>query len=210
MKSEPCGNFYFRVKAFIVHTDAAIRQKGIIPMKRAFLTLFCLLLFSYVAAAQIGNAARKPPADPRVKIALDEIGYKYDLTESNNYRLNPIQTEQIGTKPDKTPIYRSQLVYVNSTTETYGSLEIREVWSPAFYSAGPLSAALANRLLRENNSVKFGAWRVEVQEDSGKYLAMFAVQLAADSDAESLRLAIKSVILIADRMEKELTGADDY
>jgi len=179
-------------------------------MKRAVLTLFCLLLFAHAIAAQIGNTARKAPADPRVRVALDEIGYKYDLTENNNYRLNPIQTEQAGTKPDKTPIYRSQLVYVNSTTEKYGTLEIREVWSPAFYSAGPLSAALANRLLRENNSVKFGAWRVEVQEDSGKYLAMFAVQIAADGDAESLRLAIKSVILIADRMEKELTGADDY
>jgi hypothetical protein len=39
---------------------------------------------------------------------------------------------------------------------------------------------------------------------------MFAAQINADSDAESLRLTIKSVILIADRMEKELTNADDY
>ena len=38
----------------------------------------------------------------------------------------------------------------------------------------------------------------------------FAAQIAADSDAQSLRLTIKSVILIADRMEKELTGKDDY
>ena len=35
---------------------------------------------------------------------------------------------------------------------------------------------------------------------------MFAAQIAADSDTEALRLAIKSVMLIADRMEKELTG----
>ena len=179
-------------------------------MTRPILTLFCLCLFITAANAQIGGAPKKQPADPRVKAALDEIGYKYELTENNNYRVIPIETEQTGTKPDGTPIFRSQLVYVNSTTEKYGSLEIREVWSPALYSAGPLSAALANRLLRENNSVKFGAWRVELQSDSGKYLAMFAAQIAATSDAESLRLAIKSVILVADRMEKELTGTDDY
>jgi hypothetical protein len=166
-----------------------------------------------MAAAQLGNAAKKPPADPRVKAALDEIGYKYEMTEDNDYKLVPIQTEQTGTKPDGTPIWRSQLVYVNSNTEKYGTLEIREVLSPAFLSNGPLSAAVANRLLRENNSVKLGSWRLVVintGSNAGKYLAMFAAQIAADSDAESLRLTIKSVILIADRMEKELTGADDY
>lgn len=46
--------------------------------------------------------------------------------------------------------------------------------------------------------------------NAGKYLAMYAAQITANSDAESLRLTIKSVILIADRMEKSVTGADDY
>jgi hypothetical protein len=180
-----------------------------IPMKRAILILFGLFLCVQVVSAQIGNAPRKTPPDPRVKAALEEIGYKYELTEDNDYRLT-IENDQIEKVVNGKTTYRSQLAYVNSNTEKYSSLEIREVWSPAFYSAGPLSAAIANRLLRENNSVKFGAWRVDVQESSGKYLTMFAVQIAADSDAESLRLAIKSVILVADRMEKELTGKDDY
>ena len=179
-------------------------------MKRAILILSCLFLFTQSASAQIGSTARKRPADPRVKVILDELSYKYELTESNNYKLVPIDTEPAGTDPNGKPSYRSQLAYVNSKTEPYGSLEIREVWSPAFYTAGPLSAALANRLLRENNSVKFGAWRVEVEEGTGKYLAIFATQIAANSDTEAVRLAIKSVILIADRMEKELTGKDDY
>jgi hypothetical protein len=180
-------------------------------MKRAALVLSILFLLAHTAQAQIGGAAKKkPPADPRVRLALEQLGYKYELTEENEYRLFPIETEPSGADANGKPTYRSQLVYVNSATEPYGSLEIREVWSPAFYSAGPLTAALANRLLRENNSVKFGAWRVEVQQPSGKYLAMFAAQIAADSDTEALRLAIKSVMLIADRMEKELTGKDDY
>jgi hypothetical protein len=182
-------------------------------MKRSILILFGLFLCAQVAAAQIGTAAKKPPADPRVKAALDEVGYKFELDSNNDYKLLPIQTEQSGTGADGKPIFRSQLVYVNSNVEKYGTLEIREVLSPAFLANGPLSAAVANRLLRENNSVKLGSWRLVVINtgaDAGKYLAMYAAQIAADSDAESLRLTIKSVILIADRMEKELTGTDDY
>lgn len=182
-------------------------------MKRTIRTLLCLLLFAQVAAAQLGTTAKKPPADPRVKAALDSIGYKYELDANNDYKLVPIQTEETGKTADGKPLFRSQLVYVNSSTEKYGTLEIREVLAPAFLSNGPLSAAVANRLLRENNSVKLGSWRLVVINsgaNAGKYLAMYAAQISADSDSESLRLTIKSVILIADRMEKELTGADDY
>ena len=182
-------------------------------MKRAILILSCLCLFTPMAFAQIGSPARKTPADPRVKTALDELGYKFELTDDNDYKLMPIETEQSGTTADGKPIFRNQLVYVNSKVEKYGTLEIREVLSPAFLSNGPLSAAVANRLLRENDSVKLGSWRLVVLNNgasAGKYLAMYAAQIAADSDAESLRLTIKSVILIADRMERELTGTDDY
>jgi len=182
-------------------------------MKRYGLFLCMLLCVAKVVSAQPAAPTPKPAADPRVKAALDSIGYKYELDSNNDYKLVPIQTEQIGTKPDGTPNFRSQLVYVNSNTETYGSLEIREVLAPAFLSNGPLTPTVANRLLRENNSVKLGSWRLVVINsgpNAGKYLAMFAAQIAANSDAESLRLTIKSVVLIADRMEKELTGADDY
>lgn len=182
-------------------------------MKRTILILSCLFLFAQASFAQVGAAAKKPPPDPRVKVALDQIGYKFELTDDNDYKLVPIQTEQSGTTADGKPIMRSQLVYVNSNVEKYGTLEIREVLAPAFLSNGPLSAAIANRLLRENNSVKLGSWRlvaINSGANAGKYLAMYAAQIASDSDAESLRLTIKSVILIADRMEKELTGLDDY
>ena len=176
--------------------------------------LSCLVLFAQVAVAQLGSTAKKKPqADPRVKVALDSIGYKFEMTDDNDYKLLPLQTEQTGTTTDGKPSHRSQLVYVNSNVEKYGTLEIREVLAPAFLSNGPLSAAIANRLLRENNSVKLGSWRLVVINtgaNAGKYLAMFAAQIAADSDAESLRLSIQSVILIADRMEKELTDRDDY
>jgi len=46
--------------------------------------------------------------------------------------------------------------------------------------------------------------------NSGKQLVMFAAQVAGSSDAEALRMTIRSVLLVADRMEKEVTGRDDY
>ena len=162
------------------------------------LALACLLCFTESALAQPGG--NRKSGDARVKALLEQIGYKYELTTSGDFKLIPIKTEE----------GRSQLVYVNSGTQMYGTLEIREVMSPAYLSTGPLSAAVANRLLRENSEVKFGAWRIETHDNGQKHLALFAVQIAANSDAETLRLAIKSVLLVADRMEKELTGTDDY
>ena len=85
--------------------------------------------------------------------------------------------------------------------------------SPAFLSDGPLTADLANNLLRLNHQVKLGAWRaipITKGSNSGKQLVMFAAQIAGSSDAEALRMTIRSVMLVADRMEKEVTGRDDY
>ena len=182
-------------------------------MTRTILVVVFLILCAPAAFSQIGNGAPKTAADPRVKAALDQLGYKYELDSNNDYKLIPIETRQVGTSADGKPKWRSNLVYVDSNTEKYGTLEIREVLAPAFLLDGPLSADLANRLLRENNAVKLGAWRVIIVnngKNAGKRLVMFVAQISASSDAESLRLAIKSVILIADRMEQEITNADDY
>lgn len=168
-------------------------------MKRAILVLACVLCGVVLAQAQSGGAARKS-GDARVKTLLTQLGLKYELTAAGDFKLSPARTES----------GRDQVVYVNSKTQEYGTLEIREVLSPAYLSNGPLSAGVANRLLRENNEVKFGAWRVEPQNDGHEYLVVFVAQISAKSDAETLRLAIKSVLIIADRMEKELTGLDDY
>jgi len=178
-------------------------------MIRSLLILSSFALFTHSAFTQ---SSGKPPVDTRVKAALDKIGYKYELDVNNDFKLTPIQTEQVNT-PEGKSAWRTQLVYVNSSTEKYGSLQVREVLAPAFLSDSALSADLANRLLRENNKVKLGAWRVVVINsgpNAGKYLAMYGAQVDANCDAETLRLAIKSVILVADRMEKDVTRGDDY
>jgi hypothetical protein len=184
------------MKAWALKLNSSAFRLSSFALRVAFVA--CVVCLAEPAWAQ-GGGSRKA-GDPRVKALLDQIGYKYELTASGDFKLIPIKTED----------GRSQLVYVNSNTQQYSSLEIREVMSPAYLSTGPLSAAVANRLLRENSEVKFGAWRIELHNNGQKYLALFAVQISASTDAETLRLAIKSVLLVADRMEKELTGTDDY
>ncbi len=103
---------------------------------------------------------------------------------------------------------RTQVAWVISKTNTYGSMEIREIISPAFKTGGTLSTAMALRLLQENNKFKIGAWRL-VGEGANQAV-YYAIQISADVDAQSLSAAITSATLIADALEKEIVGTDDY
>lgn len=145
----------------------------------------------------------KDKVDSRVRLALDELGLAYEITGQSDFKLKPFST--VGN--------RTQLVYIHSQTQRYGTLELREVIAPSYLANESLSAPMANRLLRENSEVKWGAWRaVAIDEgpNAGKYLILYAIQVEADSDAEGLRLAIKNAALTADQLEKEMTGKDDY
>ena len=73
---------------------------------------------------------------------------------------------------------------------------------------GPLPVDLANRLLDRNGAVILGAWLTEPAGD--ELGVIFAVQVAAETDALSLRSAIHAVATTADAMENELTAKDDF
>ena len=144
--------------------------------------------------------AAKSKADPAIGRLLDKLDYKYDIDEEGDYRL----TFGLGEEDEKKG--RSQLVYVRSPVETYGSYRIREIWSPAYQASGDqFPAAVANRLLQATNESKMGAWAKQ-----GKY-AVFVVKLAADADASALDDAMEAALHSADEMEAELTpGKDDF
>jgi len=148
-----------------------------------------------VAASAAQDAPVK--ADPRVKAALVALKYKFTLTSSNNYQVE-------FTLKDK----RTQAVFINSATEKFGKLEIREVTSTAYKVQGALSAADANRLLLDNDKRKWGGWRT-VEEEGTTYV-LYAVQLPATADAATLDNAIDAVMYTADDMEKEITKADEF
>lgn len=157
-----------------------------------------LALGASVAQSQDAPApAPAPTADARVERLLKEFAAEYTVDEDGDFRL----VYDIGGG-------RSQLVWIPSGTSEFGALEIRQIWSIAHRSKGPLPADLANRLLDRNGAVILGAWLTEPAGD--ELGVIFAVQVAAETDALSLRSAIHAVATTADAMEKELTAKDDF
>jgi hypothetical protein len=136
-------------------------------------------------------------ADARVERLLKEAAAEYSVDADGDFRL----VYDIGSG-------RSQVVWIPSGTSDFGALEIRQIWSIAHRSTGPLPADLANRLLERNGAVILGAWLTELAGD--EVGVIFAVQVAAETDLLSLRSALHAVATTADAMERELTGEDDF
>ena len=165
----------------------------------AIAMVLCLAASSVVNAAEPATPAKSGKAgDPAVKRLLDELKYKYDVDEEGDFRL----TFGLDEKDEG----RSQLVFVRSPVETYGSHRIREIWSPAYQASGDeFPAKVANRLLEATQESKLGAWAKQ-----GRY-AVFVVKLSADAKASELDDAVDAALRSADAMEQELTpGKDDF
>ncbi|MGM3150997.1 hypothetical protein, partial [Escherichia coli] len=87
---------------------------------------------------------------------------------------------------------RTQMVYVRSAVEDFGSHNIREIWSPAYTAtAKQFPVAVANRLLEDSQDAKMGGW---VKQDS---TAMFVVKIDADATLDQLSDAIDAAIRTA-------------
>lgn len=143
------------------------------------------------SSAEVAVAGQPDRAVGRL---LDGLEYKYETDEDGDYRLVFDVAED-----------RTQLVFVRSSVETFGSHHIREIWSPAYKSPGPQFPALVgNRLLEDSHSSKLGGW---VKQGD---MAMFVVKTDADAPAQVLGDAIDAAVRSADAMELELTGKDEY
>ncbi|HEX6644615.1 MAG TPA: YbjN domain-containing protein [Gemmatimonadales bacterium] len=156
-----------------------------------------LLLVPGIAAAQIGGGGAK--ADPRVATALRSIGVSSEIDDDQDYKL-VLDVDDDGD--------RTQIVYIISSTERYGNLEIREIWAPAFKTGGRLDADVARKMLAMNERMKLGAWRLYGEGDD--QMAVYAVQIDADANAEAMRSALRIVVQVADAEELTQTGKDDY
>ena len=134
---------------------------------------------------------------------LKALKYNYEITADKDFKL----VFEVGDEK------RTQAVVINSNTETYDKYEIREVWSPALSVDEPVDAALVNRLLRANNTVKIGAWRTwpgDKKGDVQEVYIVFAAQIDANAAAEVLAATLDMVAQTADQLEKELTQKDDH
>lgn len=163
--------------------------------------VFALTMLLFVSSSPAVNAAETVAAataerDPVVAKLLDQLGYKYEVDSEGDYRLTfDMDEDEDG---------RSQMVFVRSPVETYGSHKVREVWSPGYLSDGEeFPANVANRLLAATQDSKLGAWAKQ-----GRY-AVFVVKLPADAGADELDDAVEAALRSADEMEAELTPGED-
>lgn len=140
-------------------------------------------------AAPCANAA-----DPALEALLKAADIPFELDEDGDYKI------VYEWSKDK----RSQLVYVSGTIEELDGVKLYEVFSPAsVMDESKVDAALANRLLRENATYKFGAWEI-----SGKSL-YFGGKVPAGITASQFETLVDVVAGTADDMEKELSPAKD-
>jgi hypothetical protein len=143
--------------------------------------------------AQVGE---RQESDQRVKTVLDRLDLSYTIDAGGDYRM----LNSLGNG-------RSQVVFVNSETCTYGNMEIREIWSVGCIQAEPFATSVMRALLVENRQKKLGAW--EIANVGGKEALVFTIRIAADADDTSVRYAILAAQENADEKERVLTGGDD-
>ena len=146
-----------------------------------------------IALAATGSAAAAD-ADKAVARHLDKLGYTSEVDEDGDDRM------VFDVEGDRT-----QMVYVRSSVEDFGTHNIREIWSPGYTSqTKQFPVAVANRLLEDSQDAKMGGW---VKQDT---TAMFVVKIDADATADQLSDAIDAAIRTADAMELELTKKDEF
>ena len=137
-------------------------------------------------------------ADPRVKAALDELGYKYNVQENGDFHLTFTVEDE-----------RTQLLVIRSVVQEYQEFEVRQVYSMAYKApekTGRIPTPVLKALLTENGTSKMGAWEIDGEAKA----AYYTVRLDADAKAVAIDAAINAVITTADAMEKKLTGKDDW
>ena len=135
--------------------------------------------------------------DDRVRRLLDQLDLKYSIDSDGDFRVS-------FALPDD----RSQTVFIRSNTSRLGNLEIREVFSVAYESQGPLPAEVANALLVVNAHAKLGAWSL-LRATEERCYAAFTARIAADTDIDALMTTIRAVLETADDVEMKLNGGED-
>jgi len=173
-------------------------------MRKLILMLAGLAFLCQAANAQIASqaapaapAAQKIEPDVRIKKLLEARRIEYQVTRGGHFQVN------FSLKNGRT-----QLAFISSATYRCLNVETREIASPAYRSALPLSAEVANRLLLENYDTKLGAWVIEKEPEG--CCALFVTKIPADSDDATFISALRLTLETADAMKKELTGKDEF
>ncbi len=158
----------------------------------ALIALVCL----HSAAAQDQDG--KAP-DPRLAKAFDSLGVKYDINSSGNY----VVSYQMDKNQD-----RSHYVYVISRTETYESVEIREMWGIGAVFEGDIDPDILYSILQQNSGIKIGAWGIEYGD--GEVYVLYMIKIPVNIEPRQLADLIYFVAEVCDEFEEEYVGDDIY
>jgi hypothetical protein len=141
--------------------------------------------------------ADAPKGDSRVKEALDRLNLKYEMTPRGAFQVTLTYKGN-----------RTQVVFVNSSTSTYGEVEYRDVTSTAYRVKGDLDPKEANDLLADNDNRIIGGWRT-VRKD-GDTFVIYAIQTPVTASDKELRQIISAAGKTADDKEAERTQKDEF
>jgi hypothetical protein len=157
--------------------------------------ILSISLAAYPSHAQLGEASH----DQRVKTQLDKLGINYSITEHGDFKVIFEMDND-----------RTQMVFIESNTNKYEGMEIREVKSIAAIKnrKSEYTQPLLLSLLELNQTYKLGAWQIHGGEEP--YILQFAIRLSANATQTVLDDSIRLAAYIADEMEKEITNQDDY
>ena len=129
---------------------------------------------------------------------LDRLGLEYSIDDDSDYSLT------LEPKPDRT-----QNVFIRSHVAEIQTYRTRDVFSVALEFEGSIPPEMAVALLRYNHSVRCGAWMWHPKPE-GKTAVVFSASIPADAPAEPLGSVIKYVALVADDLEEQLYGTDNF
>lgn len=129
---------------------------------------------------------------------LDRLCLEYSIDEDADYSLI------LELKPDRT-----QNVFIRSHVAEIQTYRTRYVFSVALEFGGPIPPEMAVALLRYNHSVRCGAWMWHPKPE-GRTVVVFSAGVPADVAAEALGSVIKYVALVADDLEEQLYGTDEF
>jgi hypothetical protein len=137
--------------------------------------------------------ARADEPDAAVKAQLDSLDIKYKVDGDGDFEI--VYDLDGG---------RTQRVWIRSATDEYGSLKVREIWSPGYKLNGaPLPPKVAARLLESSHDLILGGWTAQ------KEFAMLVVKIPASATPKQLQDAAEFAANVADKLEKEFTQAKD-
>ena len=143
-------------------------------------------LLSLCMLAVLPNVVFAQNIEERLKKALDPLELKYKLED--------------GAVMFKQPVgKRTQVVYIDNTTDIFDKFEVRQVYSTVHESEKPIAQDILQKLLIANSKKKIGAF--EIIEREGAYFVIFTAKIPPDLEAVNLKAIIDIVAISADNAE---------